>query len=106
VASLDLQLVFGLLLLFFGPVAVMGWHEPELMIRSKLLRFFTLEHPVLMLIAITLAHVGRVRIRRSQNDRTRHGRALWFYGVAMVLILAGIPWPFLSYGRPLWSVLP
>jgi hypothetical protein len=76
------------------------------MFRSKLLRFFTLEHPSLMLIAIVLAHVGRVRIRRRPDGADRHRQALWFFGVAMVLILIGIPWPFLSYGRSLSGLLP
>ena len=104
VAALDLQLLVGLVLLFFGPVTVLGMHEPAMMFSSRILRFFTLEHPLLMTLAIVLAHVGRARVKRAAADADRHGRAGWYYGVALVLILAAIPWPFLSYGRPLLNL--
>ena len=103
VAALDLQLLVGLVLLFFGPVTVLGLHEPDLMFRSRILRFFTLEHPLAMIVAIAVAHVGRVRVRRSLTDAARHRQSVVFVGVALLVILASIPWPFLPYGR---SLLP
>jgi hypothetical protein len=101
VAALDLQLFVGLVLLFFGPVTVLGLYEPAMMVSSRLLRFFTLEHPLLMILAIVFAHVGRARVKRAPGDADRHRRAARFYGLALLLILVAIPWPFLSYGRPL-----
>jgi len=53
-----------------------------------------------MLVAITLAHVGRARIRKADIAR-RHRLAAIFYGLALVSILASIPWPGTPNGRPL-----
>ena len=100
VVSLDVQFLVGLVLLLFGPVTSMGLHEPAMMMGSRLLRFFTLEHPLLMLIALGLAHIGYARARRAALP-DRHRKAAPYYTLALILILAAIPWPFLSYGRPL-----
>ena len=55
--------------------------------------------------AIAMVHVGRTRIRRAATDAQRHRRALVFFGLGLLLIVAGIPWPFLPYGRP-WVSWP
>ena len=64
------------------------------------LRFWIVEHPLGMVVAIALTHIGRARIQRTP-DRARKRRLLRsFFGLAIVLILASIPWPGLPYGRP------
>ena len=68
-------------------------------------RFFLADHPMGMIIAIALAHVGRVRIRRAADSESRHKRALIFFGLALVMMLLSIPWPFLSAPRPLFRGL-
>jgi len=57
-------------------------------------RFFTMEHGLLMIIAIILVHVGRVSVKKAPTSASKHKRALIFFGLALVLILAAIPWPF------------
>jgi hypothetical protein len=53
-----------------------------------------------MLVALGLAHVGRVRIRKA--DISRRGKlAAIFFGLALVAILASIPWPGVPNARPL-----
>jgi hypothetical protein len=64
------------------------------------LRFFGLEHPIAMLTAVSLVHLGRERSERT-TGRARH-RAAFVWTVAALLVFAiAIPWPFLKYGRPL-----
>lgn len=105
ILALDLQLAIGLLLFLFSPITILGFHELDLALRSRVLRFWTFEHPILMGAAIVLAHIGRVRIRRHEQSRLRHRTAAIFFGLALLLVLAGIPWPFLPYGRPLLWLL-
>jgi hypothetical protein len=63
-------------------------------------RFFGLEHPIAMLTAVSLVHLGRQRSERT-TGRARH-RAAFVWTVAALLVFAiAIPWPFLKYGRPL-----
>jgi hypothetical protein len=64
-------------------------------------RFWTLEHVLLMIVALILIHVGRATSKRAEEARGKHKRAAIFFGLALLAILIAIPWPSLSYGRPL-----
>jgi hypothetical protein len=55
-----------------------------------------------MVVGIALAHIGRTRIRKATSDARRHRLAAIFYGLALVAILAAIPWPGLPNARPLF----
>lgn len=72
-----------------------------LIMKDRLLRFFTLEHPSTMLIAVVLANIAFSVAKRTTNERVRFARISILLILAMLLILAGIPWPGSSYTRPL-----
>jgi membrane protein DedA with SNARE-associated domain len=68
-------------------------------------RFFTMEHLSMMLIAWILVHVGRAAVKRANTDAAKHKKSLIFFGIALVLILASIPWPFReAIARPLFRL--
>jgi hypothetical protein len=71
--------------------------------KSSGLRFFAVEHLVGMLIGLTLAHIGAARIRKASPER-RHRLAAIFFVLALLAILASIPWPGLPAGRPLFRL--
>lgn len=73
--------------------------------KNRILRFFTLEHPLQMFIAIGISHMANTITRRMSVDRRRFVVGTILLSLAMLLILAAIPWPFLSHGRP-WLRLP
>lgn len=56
-------------------------------------RFFAIEHLTGMLIAIVLITIGRGKVKRAV-DYTAHKKAFWFFLVALIFILASVPWPF------------
>ncbi len=106
VISLDVQVLVGLTLSFvLSPVATVAWRNLGEVMRNAPIRFITVEHLVGMLAATALAHVGRVRIRKTTDARRRHTSALIFYGLALLLMLSFIPWPFRSAGAPLLRLL-
>ena len=99
--SCDVQLLVGLILYinngWFSRLKDLGNN-----IKDPYLRFFTLEHLVLMLLAWVLVHIGRVSVKKGATAAIKHKRMLVFFGLAFVLILAAIPWPFRhAIGRPL-----
>ena len=96
--ALDLQLLVGLLLyLWLSPIPRAALHDFSAAMRAPQLRFWIVEHPFGMLAAVALTHIGRGRIRRL-TDATRKRRQLRvFFILALVLILASIPWPGLPY---------
>lgn len=66
------------------------------------LRFFGMEHPLMMIVAAVVATVGSVKAKRALDDARRLRTALIFQGLALVIVLAAIPWPFRgAAGRPL-----
>lgn len=63
-------------------------------------RFFAIEHLTGMLIAIVLITIGRGKVKRAV-DYTAHKKAFWFFVIALIFILASVPWPFReAVGRP------
>ena len=64
-------------------------------------RFWAVEHITGMILAIALITVARGVYRKSITDAAKHKRALLLYVIALVLILAVVPWPFREgVGRP------
>ena len=102
VSLLDLQMLLGLILYFFASplLATIRQHLSEAM-RDDSMRYWFLEHPFGMLIAIALAHVGRARIKKAGDPRRKHRLAMIFFGLALVAIVVSLPWPGMTTGRPL-----
>lgn len=97
---LDVQLILGLILyVFLSPYTEIAFQDFGAAMSNSVLRFFAVEHFLLMLIAIILVHVGRVRVKKADTDVKKHKRTFIFYMIAFVLILVSIPWPFLGYGK-------
>ncbi len=92
VSSMDLQLVLGLLLYFVSPLVQSGLANMSAAMGDAALRFFVVEHAVYMVIAVALAHVGSVMVRKAKDDGAKHTRTLIWFGLALVVVLAGIPW--------------
>jgi hypothetical protein len=51
-----------------------------------------------MLIAIILLHIGKAQGKKRISDKAKHRRTLIFYFLALLIILASIPWPFREIG--------
>ena len=89
---LDVQVLLGLIN-WIGR----GWAAqiPQAM-SNPALRFFAIEHPLTMLLALVVAHVGRVRSRRGETSLAQHRSAAIFYTLSLLLIISAIPWNRLS----------
>lgn len=60
--------------------------------KDATLRFYIVEHPLMMFIAITLVIVGFYKHLKIKNDTLKFKILAWYYGVAFVFILSRIPW--------------
>ena len=92
----DLMLLIGIYLWFVGP---WGYKQIEAsgmgaIMKDPVSRFYAIEHLSGMLIAIILIHIGKAQGKRPIGDRAKHRRTMIFYLVALLIILASIPWPF------------
>ena len=96
--SCDIQLLMGLILYFTGM-----WFEKVkagmgAVMKDPVERFFAVEHAMMMIIAWLLVHVGRSMVKRADTDAQKHRRTLIYFGIALIIILAMIPWPFRQSG--------
>ena len=98
VISLDVQVLIGLVLYFFlSPYTMAAWGNMAEAMRDSLTRFLAVEHLFGMIVATAFAHVGRARMRRNKPAKL-------FFGLALVAMLASIPWPFMPVARPLFRM--
>ncbi len=79
----DVQFLIGLILWFVGPF---NFRQLASAMGNPLLRFYLLEHPILMLVALALAHIGRGRSRTAGADVRKHRIAFIFYGLSFLVI--------------------
>lgn len=102
VGLLDVQFVLGLVLyVFLSPTSRAFLADPGAGMANAGVRFFGVEHAFAMVVALVVGHLGRVLSRRVSAPALRHRNAFVSSLVMLLVLLIGIPWPFLSYGRPL-----
>jgi hypothetical protein len=91
--SLDIQILVGLILYFvLSPITTGAFSDFGGAMSNAGVRFFLVEHLLLMIIAVALAHIGRSMSRKAASDEGKHKRAAIFFTIAVLLIIAGIPW--------------
>lgn len=105
IMALDLQMLLGLLLyLVVSPnMAEIRAHFGEAM-RNPQLRFWAVEHLTAMIVAVAIAHVGRVLARKAKTPASKRRRLLVCFGIALLAMLLGTPWPGMPAGRPLFRL--
>lgn len=65
-------------------------------------RFFTIEHTLMMLLAIVFITIGYSSAKRATADLAKHKKTFIFYLIGLLLIIAAIPWPFRNLGNFGW----
>jgi hypothetical protein len=95
--TLDLQMLIGLVLyLALSPNMQEILNHFGASMKDPALRFWAVEHVTAMMGAVILAHAGRILARKAKTAAAKRTRLLVCFGLATLLMLAGMPWP----GRP------
>src|SRR4249920_3901679 len=103
---LDTQMLLGLLLYFvLSPNTKAILENFGAAMKDPALRFWAVEHLSSMLLAVILAHAGRVLARKAKTADAKRMRLLVCFGLATFLVLLGMPWPGRPGGRPLFRGL-
>lgn len=97
--SAHLQLLIGLIQYFISPSVKIALANFGAAMKIAPLRFVALEHLLMMLIAIALITVGYSKSKKAQDDSKKHRTVFVFYLIALIIILAAIPWPFRGWGH-------
>jgi hypothetical protein len=96
----DIMLLVGLYQWIRGPwglknIQAVGFKE---IMGNSYARFYAIEHTTGMLLAIILIHLGYSYGKKSVPDPQKHKRVLLYFGLALLIILISIPWPFRTVG--------
>lgn len=100
--SVDLQFLLGILLMLVGPWMRTLASDPGFAMKHAVTRYWTVEHGFGMIIAVILVHVGRVVARKAATPQASAKRLAIFFVIALLIMLITIPWPFMTYARPLF----
>lgn len=85
-----IQVTLGIILMFVSPKVVYaaGW------MKAPNTRFYGLEHVLMMVLAAVLLTIGRRKAENAVELARKHKTIATWYTIALIIILAGIPWPF------------
>lgn len=89
-----IQFLIGLVLYFISPRVIFAAES----MKNAAARFFLVEHLSIMLLAIAVITIGYSRAKRTEDDSKKFKTTFIFFLIGLILILAGIPWPFRGYG--------
>ena len=69
--------------------------------KDKFYRFFWVEHPLFMILAIVMLTLAHGMAKKAVPDEVKYKRAFWYFIIALLMILVAVPWPFRTgIGRP------
>ncbi|HEY1031712.1 MAG TPA: hypothetical protein VGD89_08055 [Flavipsychrobacter sp.] len=101
----DIQLLLGLVLYTTGAWGIKNIQNQGMgaVMKDSVSRFWAVEHIAGMLIAVVLVHIGYAAIKKNIADSAKFKKVFWFTLIALLIIIATIPWPFREMiGRPLF----
>lgn len=70
-------------------------------VKIPVLRFFTIEHPLPMIIAFGLSERCGGHMKKIEDDAKKFKYATIYFAIIATLITISIPWPMFDYHRPL-----
>jgi len=93
VIFMDLQFVIGMVLYaFVSPITKAAFNDFGAAMKNADLRFYAVEHILVMVIALVLVHIGRAKSKKATASIKKHRTSAIFYTISLLLILVSIPW--------------
>ena len=84
--SAHTQLLIGIILYFLSPFVQFNSNT----MKDSTTRYFTVEHWVMMLIAIALITIGHIKAKKTETSESKHKTIAIFYIIAFLVILVTI----------------
>jgi H+/gluconate symporter-like permease len=89
-----IQLLLGLWLYIISPITNYFLHNFKTAVHERQIRFFGMEHSVMMMLAVVVITIGATKAKREAQDASKFKKmAIWFT-IALLMILSSIPWSF------------
>jgi Na+-driven multidrug efflux pump len=91
--SLDIQLLLGIILyIFLSPITRTAFQDFSTAMTITDIRFFAVEHILMMVLAVILVHVGTILSKRGASDISKHRRSAIWFSLAILIVILAIPW--------------
>jgi len=84
--SAHTQLLIGIVLYFLSPLVAFN----STTMKDPVTRYFTVEHWVIMIIAIALITVGHSKSKKLVLPEAKHKTIALFYGIALLIIIGAL----------------
>ncbi len=97
----DLQILLGIILFFTKGWGGVLMNAPGDVMKTAAMRFFAVEHWMMMILAAILIHIGSAKVKKTTESLKKYRQAAIWFTISLLLMLASIPWPGMSAARPL-----
>jgi hypothetical protein len=89
------MLLIGLIQYFFGAngIHLFQTNEVAMVMKTKSLRFFAIEHTLVNILGIIFISIGRIASKKAISDYGKHRKLFIYTLIGLLLILSRIPWP-------------
>lgn len=87
-----IQLLIGLGWYFMSPAYKALKVDSAAVMGNSASRLLAIEHPLMMILAIVLITIGWSKHKKKTEDAAKFKTFVVFYGIALIFILARIPW--------------
>lgn len=88
----NLQFALGILLYAVSPLIRQGFADVGRAMGTQEIRYFMVEHVLMMVVAVALVHVGVARVRKAASDSARFQTATIWWGIALAAMAGFVPW--------------
>lgn len=89
-----IQFMLGIALYFLSPIVSYFHNNFKEAVHLREIRFFGMEHSLMMFIAITIITIGSAKAKCKKTDKEKFKTmAIWF-SMGLLFILSSIPWSF------------
>ena len=90
-----ITLLLGIYQVIAGRYGILkGFPGEGSFMKDKFYRFFWMEHPLLMIIAILLITLGYGMSKKAVSDNMKFKKAFVFFLLSFIFIMLAMPWPF------------
>lgn len=89
-----ITLLLGLYQVAMGRYGIFSYTPPEgtVWIKDIFLRFYWMEHPLMMILSIVFITLGHGMAKKAVSDEIKYKKALIYFCVALLLIIVAVPW--------------
>ena len=95
------QLLLGLGLYYISPITDYFLNNFNSAIHQREMRFFGMEHSLMMFLAIVTITIGSSKAKRKTTHGEKFKTVTIWYAIGLFLILTSIPWEFSPFtSRP------